>query len=113
MPVILVCCKPWADQAYWVNIRETFANPERRRSRKIVFDKSKTKLDEGALPLLGKLALPDSVGLYLGAPPKRETVFLNFVRVTRLPKQVFIGTAQLWKRKQVFRQQSYVSYNHR
>ena len=102
MPVILVCCKPWADQAYWVDIREQFADPERRRSRKIVFDKTRAKVDEAALPFLEKLALPETVGLYLGAPPKRETLFLNFVRVTKLPKQVFIGNAKLWKRKQVF-----------
>src|ERR1700732_1041605 len=35
MPVILVCCKPWAQEAYWINIRGYFSDPSRRRLRKI------------------------------------------------------------------------------
>jgi uncharacterized protein DUF4365 len=102
MPVILVCCKPWAEEAYWINIRGYFSDPDRRRSRKIVFHKKETRLDEGALPQLEKLALPTSLGLYLGAPPRREILYSNLVRVSRVPNKVYIGVSEFRKRKQIF-----------
>jgi hypothetical protein len=102
MPVILVCCKPWAEEAYWINIRGYFSDPHRRRSRKIVFNKKETRLDEDALPQLEKLALPTSLGLYLGAPPRREILYSNLVRVSRVPNKVYIGVSEFRKRKQIF-----------
>src|SRR5213593_4770517 len=39
LPVILVCCKPWAQEAYWIDIRTYFSDPAKRRARKIIFDK--------------------------------------------------------------------------
>lgn len=102
MPVILVCCKPWAQEAYWIDIRGYFSDPARRRARKIVFNKNETRLDDNALPQLEQLALPASLGLYLGAPPKHEVLYSNLLRVTRVPDKVYVGVSELRKRKQVF-----------
>jgi len=102
MPVILVCCKPQTQQAYWTSIRDEFSDPIKRRSRKITFDKGRQKLDENALNALEKLALPESVGLYLEAPPKSEILYTNLVKVERKPKEVHVGESDLAKRAQVF-----------
>jgi len=102
MPVLLVCCKPWANEAYWIDIKKYFTDPDHRRSGKAVFVKSETRLDENALPHLQSIALPAALGLYLGAPPKREQLYSNLVSVTRLPERIFIAETDLRKRKQVF-----------
>lgn len=68
----------------------------------MVFIKSETRLDEDALPHLQSIALPAALGLYLGAPPKREQLYSNLLSVTRLPERIFIAETDLRKRRQVF-----------
>src|SRR5215213_116075 len=45
-PVILVVSRPHTDEAYWVSIKSYFKNPEKRASRKVVFDKKRDRFDE-------------------------------------------------------------------
>src|ERR1700751_4096742 len=61
MPILLVCCKPWANEAYWMDIKKYFKNPDHRRSGKIVLVKSETRVDEDALPQLQSIDLPASL----------------------------------------------------
>jgi Domain of unknown function (DUF4365) len=57
-PVILVYSKPKAAEAYWVSIKDYFADPKIRAGRKIRFDKRKDFFNKSARPALERLAIP-------------------------------------------------------
>ena len=50
MPVVLFVARLSDQSIYWKSVHSWFAEPERRRSRKVVFDKAKDALNEAALP---------------------------------------------------------------
>lgn len=89
MPVILIYSHPPSREAFWVSIRDYFASPARRRSRKILFDRARDRFDAGALHRLLEIAVEDRSGLYLAPPPTPEVLYANLQRVTRLPERLY------------------------
>src|SRR2546430_13274983 len=68
-PVILVCSRPDTEEAYWVSLKDYFRDPERRRSRRIVFDKQRDRLTGDAREPLQRLAIPKDAGIYFSSLP--------------------------------------------
>ena len=50
VPVILVVSRPASGEAYWVSVRDYFADAAARSTRRVVFDKARDVLDSSALP---------------------------------------------------------------
>lgn len=55
-PVILVVSRPRTDEAYWVSVKSYFKDPEKRASRRVVFDKNRDRFDERSAKALMDLA---------------------------------------------------------
>jgi hypothetical protein len=55
-PVILVVSRPRTDEAYWVSVKSYFKDPEKRASRRVVFDKKRDRFDERSTKALMDLA---------------------------------------------------------
>src|SRR5437773_2098567 len=64
-PVILVRSRPETDEAYWVPLKEYFADPSRRASRRIRFDKERDRFDVSCRDRLVRLAAPPDSGIYI------------------------------------------------
>jgi len=47
-PVLLVCCRPRTNEAYWRNVQEWARDPERRASGLVDFDKQRDRFDATA-----------------------------------------------------------------
>jgi hypothetical protein len=92
-PVILVRSRTDTREAYWVSIKDYFRDPDRRKARKVVFDKESNRFDEMAATALRELAVPADLGAYFAPAPKRETIYSNLLRVTRVPTRLFHGYA--------------------
>ncbi len=93
-PVILVRSHPASGEAYWVSIKDYFAeNPDQRAARRIIFDRKKNRFDESAEQRLWTLARPRYDGLHLGPPPVRETLVSNLLSVVRVPDVVYVAPA--------------------
>jgi len=62
VPVILVCSRVSTREAYWVSLKDYFADPARRETRTVVFEKEYQRFDVAAAPellaLVGVRALP-------------------------------------------------------
>jgi hypothetical protein len=78
-PVLLVCSHPSTDEAWWVSIRDYFADPTRRASLRVHFDKRTMRFDASAATALFDLAMPAECGLYLPPPPRRELLTSNLL----------------------------------
>ena len=103
-PVILVVSRPDTGEAYWVPVRGYFADPARRKARKVVFDKQRDAFDARARDALLALAVPADAGYYGAPPPVEEPIYSNLLRVTQLPPRVY--TAQVTTAdRQAFKQQ--------
>jgi hypothetical protein len=90
-PVILVRSRPSTNEAYWVSVKDYFSDFSRRKSGKIVFDKTADRFDLHAKATLQRLATPIDVGSYLPTQPKRELVYSNLLKLSRLPKYYYVA----------------------
>lgn len=89
VPVILVCSHPKTGEAWWAPVTAILKDSERRKTRRIDFDKQRDRFDESAAPALLDLAAPPSAGLYVPTPKKAEQLISNLLRVERLPNTVW------------------------
>jgi hypothetical protein len=101
-PVILVVSRPHTEEGYWVHIKSYFADPIRRRSKKVVFDKTSSRFTADSLPELFSIALTREVGIYFDPPPRPERLYSNLLRITGLPESLWQADTDLTHPRQVF-----------
>jgi hypothetical protein len=101
-PVILVRSRPHSDEAYWVSIKDYFADARVRKTRKIVFEKRAMRFDKNALPALFDIAMPKSKGLYFAPAPREEKLYTNLLEVSRMPNRLWLAETHLRTRREVF-----------
>ena len=109
-PVILVRSRPSTNEAYWVSIKDYFADPARRRTRKITFDKADARFDTSCRDRLAELAIPRDSGIYLSPLPKKELLASNLLTVT-LPAYSYRASTDFWSPRVLWeRLQSMMEY---
>jgi len=114
-PVILVRSRTDTREAYWVSIKDYFRDPERRKTRKVIFNKDTDRFDADAASALRDLAVPADLGAYFAPAPKREVIYSNMLRVTRVPTRLFHGHAIEHGSREAIREalQQYVQFPYR
>ncbi len=90
-PVILVIVKVETREAYWTSIKDYFQDPEKRRSRKVIFNKVKDRFDASARTALTNLAIPRNSGIYLAPRPKKEKLYSNLLKVSGFGERLYTG----------------------
>jgi hypothetical protein len=82
LPVILVVARLSDELMLWKSVHTWFADPERRRTRKVVFDKRKDILNDAALPafaaVVASFATPGSI---VPSTRSAETLNSNLLKV--------------------------------
>jgi hypothetical protein len=101
-PVLLVISKPAQKAAWWVSIKDYFRPLERRKSRKIRFDKSTARFEAAAAPDLLALSAATGSGTYFRPPPKSEMLISNLLPVTRVAEQLYRAETPFTERQAVF-----------
>ena len=101
-PVVFVVARPKDNEAYWVDVKQHFADPARKKALRIAFDKRRMRFDESAREALYQLAVPRDAGIY-GAPrPRVETVYSNLLRISGYPERLWIGETELRRPADVY-----------
>lgn len=101
-PVILVRSRPKTDEAYWISLKDYFSDVNKRKSAKILFDKSKDRFDASARSALQHLAVRKDSGLYLGTRPKNEIVYSNLLEVSSFPRKYQVAATEYRTRGEIF-----------
>ena len=78
-PVILSAVPPKNKRSILGIAERLLQDIARRKTAKIVFDKTRDRFDLTAKPALQRLANPSRSGLYLGTHPKQEVVYSNLL----------------------------------
>ena len=91
VPIILVVCRPYTNEAYWVSIRDYFSDPTAQKTRKVRFDKKRNSFDASCAAALAKLALPKDSGIYFAPLQKTETLYTNLLKVTSLAPKIYVA----------------------
>ncbi len=102
-PVILVRSRPDTDEAYWVSIKDYFADPNTRKARKVTFVKTQDKLDLAAKDRIRELALPPQQGVYFAPAPKRERLISNLLPVSSLSPKLYLAETDYRTSKDLWR----------
>ncbi|MEZ4671475.1 MAG: DUF4365 domain-containing protein [Anaerolineae bacterium] len=100
--IILVVCRPSTDEAYWVSVNDYFSDQAVRKTRKVVFDKTRDCFDAGCAPALSNLALPKDKGLYLAPLSVNETLYSNLLKVTSFAPKIWIASTEYRKPGEVW-----------
>jgi hypothetical protein len=101
-PVILVVSRPSAGEAYWVSIKDYFADPSVRAERRIRFDKDANRFSAASFDGLLHFGQPSAAGLYFTPPPTTEVLRSNLLCVTSVAPTVFVAEATFGDRQAVF-----------
>src|SRR5262245_21557430 len=101
-PVILVRSRPSTNEAYWVSVKDYFKDINKRKERRIVFDKEKDRFDDGCRDALIRLAVPRDSGLYLSPLPRTERLYSNLLKVTAIPGRLFIAETRFRRPREVW-----------
>jgi Domain of unknown function (DUF4365) len=91
VPFILVVSRPTTREAYWISIKDYFDTPEKRKSRKIIFDKRRDRFDASCRDALVRLAMPADSGLYFAPPIKQEILYSNLLKVRHYPEKIYVA----------------------
>jgi hypothetical protein len=101
VPMILVVSRPDTREAFWVNIRQYFADPAARQARKIEFNKVRDRFDASVRSRLFDISRPKDSGLYMAPLPKSEQLMSNLLRATFPTEQVCFADTSFRDPKQV------------
>jgi len=90
-PVILVVSRPRTEEACWVSVKDYFRDLERRKARKVRFDKRRDRFDETCRDALIKLAVSKDAGVYIAPPPVGEELYSNLLSVSAFADRLYIA----------------------
>jgi hypothetical protein len=83
VPVVLFFARLSDEHIFWKAIHSWFSDADRRRTRKVVFDKTKDALDEAALPgLAATVATFSAPGRIMPSTRLAETLNSNLLKVS-------------------------------
>jgi hypothetical protein len=80
-PVLLVCSHPVTGDAWWAHVQGQFADPARRRSRRIEFNKHTQRFDASAAARVRDLADPQGRAVVPAADHRPEVLISNLLTV--------------------------------
>ncbi|MHB8576121.1 MAG: DUF4365 domain-containing protein [Dehalococcoidia bacterium] len=90
-PVILVVSRPADDDAYWVSVKDHFADLAVRKARRVTFDKQRDRFDESSAEALRQLAVRRDLGLYSPSVPKLERLYSNLLTVAYFAPTLYLA----------------------
>jgi hypothetical protein len=101
IPVILIVCRPASKEAYWISIKEYFAEPGRKGST-IHFSKRRHVFSQDVFPrLLGVSATPD-IAVYLEPTQRKERLFSNLIELASAPPHISLAATECRTLRQVW-----------
>lgn len=104
VPVLLVCSHPKRDEAWFADVKAWFADPARRASGRIDFDKDSQRFDISAAAVLLDLADPHGAAHTPGAVVKTETLISNLIPVG-VPNVFYTARSDRTAEREVFQAQ--------
>lgn len=93
LPVILVCSHPATEEAWWIDVTAWGADPERRSTRQIHFDKQRDRFDEAAAHRLLLCGAPETPRLDVRRG--QESLVTNLLEIISLPAEVHVSPASV------------------
>jgi len=102
-PVLLIVSRPNTAEAYWVSIKDYFADAARLASRRVRFDKRADAFDESCFNALHSVAISLDTGVYLGPPARTERLVTNLLRVASFAPRIYVGDTPHRRADELFR----------
>lgn len=102
-PVVLIVSRPETNEAYWVSVKDYFADPQAVKGRRVRFDKVRDRFDRGCWSALVGVSKPKDSGLYIAPLPRHERIYSNLLPVALFAERLYIATTDyrspgaLWK----------------
>lgn len=102
VPVLLIVSRPQSNEAYWISIKEYFADKLRREKRLVIFDKKKNVFSTEIKTEIAKIAIPKDSGIYFSPEPTSETLVSNLLPLIKFPNSVFVAETEFKSTKELW-----------
>ena len=100
-PVILVVSRPSSKEAYWVSVKDYFADLDRLKTKKVWFDKKHNGFTRACHSTLANLAKPKDSGLYLAPRPIEERLRINLLPIAHYGQDLYVAQTNYREREEV------------
>lgn len=97
-PVILVYTNTKIQQSYWISLKEYFSDQAKRKSKKILFEKSNRFTIDSKNDILN-LAVPKDKGHYFTPLPKHEKIYPNLLKIKKFPYLIYCAETNFRNRR--------------
>lgn len=94
-PVLLIVSRPERNEGYWVHIQGYFEDVEKRKSKKIVFQKAAQRFVVDARDAIERLATPATAAYHAKIANESETLWSNLCPLTKHPDRIFRAKTRL------------------
>ena len=101
-PVILIRSNVINNEAYWLNVKEYFKDPENRKAKKARFHKTKNAFKKENKHELQELTANTNPGIYFAPPPKIERIVSNLLPLIYFPNTIFYSETKYRKNKELW-----------
>ena len=101
-PVILVVVDLNRKEAYWDNVKDVFSDPDKRKGKKVIFNKKTRRFTASAAAEVMKLAVPKDIGPYLPATEHEETLYSNLLEVESFPPSIYSAATDYRTPEEIF-----------
>jgi len=95
LPMALIVSRPDTEEAYWIPIKDYFADSGSRNSPKIRFDKNCNRLSAESLSQLIDLGRAPEEGLFLAPVPRKENLYCNLLPLLQTPSLIYAAQTEL------------------
>lgn len=102
LPTILIRSRPDTDEAYWVWIEEYFRDPNRRKIRRVEFDKGRDRFDAAAHTALIEIATLNTPGAHIQLTSRNETLVSNLLKLDSYTDTIYVAPTTFDNRDHVW-----------
>jgi hypothetical protein len=101
-PVILIRSNVTNNEAFWLNVKEYFKDPEIRKTKKAIFHKTENAFKKENSHKLLDLAATTNKGFYFAPAPRLERIVSNLLPLTYFPDKIFHAETKYRKNKELW-----------
>jgi hypothetical protein len=101
-PVILIRSNVTTNEAYWLNIKEYFKEPDNRKTKKARFHKIENAFKKENKEKLLELIENTNPGIYFVPAPRKERIVSNLLPLINFPVKIFYAETKYRKRRELW-----------
>jgi hypothetical protein len=101
-PVIIIVTRPKTNEAYWKSIKDYFDEPNKIKSKKVIFDKKKDDFEKAYEELI-EISVDKDSGTYFAVERREETLISNLLKIEGFTEKIYSADTMFRNHNEIFK----------